>query len=182
MSLRDEVKRLCCVGSLVLAVAGGCSKEQPAQPPDMSPPISSTTPTTPYKASPMVSSTPFDTEGAGRGTIDPPGLARIYFDYDSSTLSADARATLQEDYQTLRSTPSLRVEIEGHTDERGTNEYNLALGQKRAGAVKNYLVQLGISASRIETISYGEELPAVVGHDEAAFSKNRRAQFRVLGQ
>ena len=181
MSVQDEVKRFCCIGSVLLAVAGGCSKEQPPQPPDMAPPIS-TTPSLPYKAPPMVSSTPFDTEGAGRGTMDPPGLARIYFDYDSSTLSADARATLQEDYQTLRSTPSLRVEIEGHTDERGTNEYNMALGQKRANAVKNYLVQLGITSSRIETISYGEELPAVVGHDESAFSKNRRAQFRVLGQ
>ena len=181
MSSLEKMMRLMCVGSLVLTVAGGCSKKTEEQPLDTAPPISSTPQTGTYGRAPSLSSTqPLDlTEN--RGPVDPPGLARVYFEYDSTTLSMEARTTLQEDYQTLKTSPSLRVEIEGHTDERGTNEYNMALGQKRANAVKSYLVQLGVSASRIETISYGEELPAETGHDEAAYSKNRRAQFRVLG-
>jgi peptidoglycan-associated lipoprotein len=178
----DKLLRVICVGSLVVAVSSGCSKKEPEQPVDTAPPISSTPNTGLYGRPPSLSSTqPLDL-GENRGPVDPPGLARVYFEYDSTTLSMDARTTLQADFQTLSASPSLRVEIEGHTDERGTNEYNMALGQKRANAVKSYLVQLGVSASRIETISYGEELPAETGHDEAAFAKNRRAQFRVLGQ
>lgn len=181
MSSLEKMVRLVCVGSLVLAAASGCSKKAEEQPIDTAPPISSTPQTGTYGRAPSLTSTqPLDLSET-RGQVDPPGLARVFFEYDSTTLSMEARTTLQEDYQTLKSTPSLRVEVEGHTDERGTNEYNMALGQKRADAVKNYLVQLGISSSRIETISYGEELPAETGHDEAAFSRNRRAQFRVLG-
>ena len=107
-------------------------------------------------------------------------LERIYFEYDSSELSSSARQALQNNYDILRRAPSVRVEIEGHCDERGTNEYNLALGWRRARAVRDYLISLGVDGARIDTISYGEELPVDAGHSEAAWSKNRRAQFRVI--
>jgi peptidoglycan-associated lipoprotein len=100
---------------------------------------------------------------------------RIYFDYDSSVLSPTATQTLDKQAAWLKRYPDIIVTIEGHTDERGTREYNLALGDRRANAVKNYLVALQINSDRLLTISYGEEKPVDPGHDEAAWSKNRRA-------
>ncbi len=169
--------RFMLAGVLAVMVAGGCSDKKPPEPTDTA--NLNPTPYTGLNTRSTPTPSPLD-NGGTVGPGDPAGLTRVYFDYDSSTLSSEARTTLQADYQTFRNSPSLRVEIEGHTDERGTNEYNQALGQKRANAVKAYLVQLGVTASRVETISYGEELPADMGHDEAAWAKNRRAQFRVL--
>jgi peptidoglycan-associated lipoprotein len=100
---------------------------------------------------------------------------RVFYAYDSSVVDSEGEATLQKQATYLRSKPNLNVTIEGHCDERGTREYNLALGERRASAAKNYLVSLGIDASRIQTISYGKERPAVVGDDESAWSQNRRA-------
>ncbi len=105
----------------------------------------------------------------------------IYFDFDSAQLLPKAQEILKRKAEWLRAHPGARVIIEGHTDERGTVEYNLALGDRRAEAAKAFLVELGISPDRITTISYGEERPADPGHDEAAWAKNRRAQF-VLEQ
>ncbi len=101
----------------------------------------------------------------------------IYFDFDSAQLLPKAQEVLKRKADWLRAHPGARVIIEGHTDERGTVEYNLALGDRRAEAAKSFLVELGISPDRITTISYGEERPADPGHDEAAWAKNRRAQF-----
>ncbi|GAB4249007.1 MAG: hypothetical protein Kow00109_25070 [Acidobacteriota bacterium] len=103
----------------------------------------------------------------------------VFFAYDSAELSAEAKAILEENSRWFRRYPDARIIIEGHCDERGTEEYNLALGDRRAQAAKNYLVQLGISADRIETISYGEERPFALGHDESAWRLNRRAHFVV---
>jgi peptidoglycan-associated lipoprotein len=103
----------------------------------------------------------------------------IYFDFDQSSLTADAQSILQQKAQWLKSRPDVAVTIEGHCDERGTTEYNLALGDRRAESAKAFLVNLGISASRMTTVSYGEERPADPGHNEAAWSKNRRAHFVV---
>jgi peptidoglycan-associated lipoprotein len=100
---------------------------------------------------------------------------RVYFDYDSSVLSPTATQTLDKQAAWLKRYPNVIVTIEGHADERGTREYNLALGDRRANAVKNYLVALQINADRILTISYGEERPVDPGHNEAAWAKNRRA-------
>jgi peptidoglycan-associated lipoprotein len=100
---------------------------------------------------------------------------RVFFAFDSSTLDSAARATLDRQAQWLAQHGSLTVTIEGHADERGTREYNLALGDRRAAAASGYLSSLGVSASRIRTISYGEERPADPGHDETAWAKNRRA-------
>lgn len=104
---------------------------------------------------------------------------RVFFDYDSSSLTAEGRATLEKQSAWLNKYPNVAVTVEGHCDERGTREYNLALGERRAQAVKNYLVSLGVPASRLNTISYGKERPAVVGADEEAYSKNRRGVTTV---
>ncbi len=99
---------------------------------------------------------------------------RVFFAYNENDLSSEARATLDRQAAFLKKFPKDNVTIEGHCDERGTREYNLALGERRATAVKNYLVADGISAARIKTISYGKERPAVVGSNEAAWAQNRR--------
>jgi peptidoglycan-associated lipoprotein len=100
---------------------------------------------------------------------------RVFFEFDHSDVSSDARATLDRQAAWLKKYSNVSVTIEGHCDERGTREYNLALGDRRATAVKNYLVAAGVHADRIKTISYGKERPAVVGSNEAAWAQNRRA-------
>jgi peptidoglycan-associated lipoprotein len=110
------------------------------------------------------------------GAVD---FRNVYFDYDAYALRADGRDALQHNATILRSDPSVRVQIEGNCDERGSDEYNLALGKKRAEAAKRYLVDLGIEASRISTLSYGEENPAVRGNNEMAWAQNRRDEFKL---
>jgi peptidoglycan-associated lipoprotein len=104
----------------------------------------------------------------------------VYFDFDKSTLKAQARDNLTKKAKWLRANPQFSLRIEGHCDEQGSNHYNLALGERRASATAKFLTGLGISEDRISTISYGEERPAVPGHDEAAWAKNRRAEFRLI--
>jgi peptidoglycan-associated lipoprotein len=99
---------------------------------------------------------------------------RVFFGTDRYDLSAEAQAELQKQATWLKTYPQYRFVIEGHCDERGTREYNLALGERRATSVKNYLVALGIDTNRMQTISYGKERPAVLGSDEAAWAQNRR--------
>ncbi len=104
----------------------------------------------------------------------------ILFDYDSAVLSSEARQLLKEKTQWLEENAGRNIVVQGHCDERGTTEYNLALGDQRAVAVKRFLMDLGISGARITTISYGEEKPLDLGHGEAAWAKNRRAHFVIL--
>ncbi len=99
---------------------------------------------------------------------------RVFFAFNQSDLSSEARATLDRQAAWLKKYGSIKVTVEGHCDERGTREYNLALGERRATAVKNYLVADGIPAARVKTISYGKERPAVLGSNEAAWAQNRR--------
>lgn len=106
---------------------------------------------------------------------------RVYFGYDQYALSAEARTTLEKQAALLRKYPATDIVIQGHCDERGTREYNLALGERRASSAKDYLVALGISPARIRTVSYGEERPAVVGSNQSAFAQNRRAVTVVAG-
>jgi peptidoglycan-associated lipoprotein len=103
----------------------------------------------------------------------------IYFAYDSSALTPQAQDILRKKAAFLKANPNAKVTIEGHTDERGTNEYNLALGEARARSAKAFLVDLGIPAARMATISYGEERPVAKGANEEAWSKNRRAHFVI---
>ena len=106
--------------------------------------------------------------------------APIYFEYDSDALSDQANAALDAKLGVLNANPDTRIRIAGNTDERGSDEYNLALGQRRAAQAKRYLTQRGVSDDRIEIISYGEERPAADGHDESAWSQNRRDGFQVI--
>jgi peptidoglycan-associated lipoprotein len=106
-------------------------------------------------------------------------LKDVNFDYDKSDIRPDARDTLKKNAEWMKTNPKSKVQIEGHCDERGSNEYNLALGERRANAVKKYISSLGVEADRLYTISYGEELPIDPGHSEDAWGKNRRAHFLV---
>jgi len=105
------------------------------------------------------------------------GLQTVYFDYNSNSLRPDAMATLRENAEKIKQVPGVVIQLAGHCDERGTQEYNLALGERRALAVRQYLIQMGVSGDRLITISYGKEFPAVVGSDESAWAKNRRVEF-----
>ena len=100
---------------------------------------------------------------------------RVFFDLDKSDLSSEAQATLDRQATWLKKYATAKITLEGHCDERGTREYNLALGERRATAAKNYLVAAGVEAGRLNTVSYGKERPAVVGSNEAAWAQNRRA-------
>lgn len=149
-------------------VVGGCGGKKPPEEPAQ-PPVAETT--TPPPPPPAETTTP--------APVEKPALrlAPVFFEFDRSDLRDDARATLGANGKSLQDNASVNIMIEGHADERGTTEYNLALGEKRAKAAYDYLVSYGIPASRLSTVSYGEERPADAGHDEMAWAKNRRAEF-----
>ena len=106
----------------------------------------------------------------------------IYFDYDKYNLKPDARETLLETVETLRANSNVKIMIEGHCDERGTIEYNLQLGKKRAESARVFIIASGIDANRLNTISYGEEKPRALGHNERAWAKNRRDEFKIISK
>ncbi len=106
-------------------------------------------------------------------------LKPVYFNFDDSGVSGEALQTIQENAEWLEQRPTVKVQVEGHTDERGTAEYNLALGERRAKAVRDALTRLGIAVDRISVISYGEEAPANLGTGEASWKENRRAEFVI---
>jgi peptidoglycan-associated lipoprotein len=106
----------------------------------------------------------------------------VYFDFDKYNLIDAAKQALDMNAQLLKDNPSVMVRIEGNCDERGTVEYNLSLGEKRAASAKKYLIDLGIDASRLQTISYGKERPIDMGHNEASWAKNRRDDFKIISQ
>jgi peptidoglycan-associated lipoprotein len=106
--------------------------------------------------------------------------AMIHFDYDKAALRSDDQSALDQKVSILNANSAVRIRISGHCDERGSDEYNLALGNRRATAAKQYLVSHGIAADRIETVSYGEERPIATGHDEDSWAQNRRDEFEIL--
>jgi peptidoglycan-associated lipoprotein len=109
-------------------------------------------------------------------------LGTIYFDYDKALVRDDAKPTLEKNASWLNKFRTIRILIEGHCDERGTEEYNLALGEKRAKSAQDYLLTMGIGSDRMQIISHGKSQPVNPGHDEAAWQMNRRAQFLVIGK
>ena len=117
----------------------------------------------------------FDPLGSDSGSIA--GLNTVQFDYDSTTLTSDAKAKLAQNAEWIKNNPGTMVQVEGHCDSRGSNEYNLTLGERRANAVKSYLQGIGVDASRLTVISYGEEKLISMGEGEADHAKNRRANF-----
>lgn len=118
----------------------------------------------------------------GKATKEIPELGRIYFEFDSAELLEPAKEQLRRNAEWLKSNPAVHVQIEGHCDERGTAEYNYALGQRRADAARMFLIQEGVAPGRLHTISYGAERPADPGHNEVAWAKNRRVQFLIYGE
>src|SRR6267378_1631408 len=160
----------------LIALAGCAHKAAPApQPPTSSNPTPVPTPTPPTTTTTAPAPTP-STETA---TLHSEDLQPVFFDFDSATLNDQARSTLDQDAKTLRDHSAPKLVIEGHCDERGTAEYNQALGERRAQAARDYLIAAGVAAGRIEVISYGKERPFDSGHDESAWAKNRRAHFTI---
>jgi peptidoglycan-associated lipoprotein len=157
------------------ALSVGCGSHKQVEEPTPQLEAPSSTPTIPY--------TPVSMEKIPDGLLDDAHRAvleqRIYFGFDQSDLSAAARQALEEKAEVLRATPSLSLRIEGHADERGSDEYNLALSQRRSAAAKRFLAGLGISSDRVETVGYGEEQPLDQEESEAAWARNRRDEFRV---
>jgi peptidoglycan-associated lipoprotein len=131
-------------------------------------------------AAPQAESTiaPVITSKAGTMGVAPAGLNVVFFDYDSFTLKPEASAVLERNAAHLQANKQFKVQLEGHTDERGGREYNIALGQKRAETVRRALTLLGVSDAQLEAVSFGEEKPAVNGADEAAYAKNRRVEIK----
>ena len=119
-----------------------------------------------------------DPAGSDSGRIN--GLSTVFFEYDQARLTSDARQKLAANAEWIKNNPNFTVQIEGHTDERGSVEYNLSLGERRAKSVKSYLEGLGVDGKRMTIISYGEEKPLEAGDSESAWSKNRRANFVPL--
>ena len=192
-AMRGQAVRTVAFFFMVALGLAGCAKQAPA--PQSAPPEPAAATNQPAQAETSAPSSLPAVGGSarlGREALEyrygPPTEAaltafagdRVYFAFDSAELSPEARATLDKQAEWLKHHPSVRVIIEGHTDERGTREYNLALGERRANAVKNYLVALGIAPERIETISYGKERPAVLGTGEAVWRLNRRAVTKVI--
>lgn len=121
-----------------------------------------------------------DALGNAKVTFETAGIGdTVYFDYDKTTLRPDALPALQRIAEWMKQHPTVQIRIAGHADERGTREYNLALGDRRATTVRSYLVSLGIPAERLETMSYGKERPVAVGSDETSWAKNRRAVAEI---
>jgi len=178
MAMRPVLSNVTLVALILTFLFVGCAKEEPppptaeAQPPRVAPPPPPPAPVPTPPPGPSISQQAFQ-EFQNQD---------IYFDFDKYDLRTDARTTLDRKASFLNQNSSIRVQVEGHCDERGTNEYNMALGERRANAAKQYLTTAGISAGRLSTISYGEERPLDPGHTEAAWARNRRAHFVVTGQ
>ena len=196
MIMRNRFPALLMVAAL--SMAGACHKSPPVARPTPPPPAPfpnapSSTPAPPPPAAvpepppvpieppAAVSADPLNTRDIDQINKNSP-LKPVFFALDSEELDDTARATLNEDAQILKKYPQWVVTVEGHTDERGSAEYNLALGERRAIASKNYLVSLGIGADRLRTVSYGKEFPFDPGKDESAYSKNRRAHFMLTAK
>lgn len=172
-----------CVVVLMLLFCLACAKRQVVLPPSLQPPQE-----TPKTERPLVPSgkeaeetlKPVKYPGIEGEVWRTPLLKTIYFDFDRYDLRPDARKTLEENAEVLKANPTWKILIEGHCDERGSNEYNLVLGEKRARAAMEYLIRLGIDPNRLSIVSYGEERPADPGHNEEAWAKNRRCEFVVV--
>jgi peptidoglycan-associated lipoprotein len=177
MAMRPVLSSVTLVALILTFLFVGCAKEEPP-PPIVEPPPRPAAPPPPPPSPPPPPPGPSISQQAFQEFQN----QDIYFDFDKYDLRTDARATLDRKASFLNQNSSVRVQIEGHCDERGTEEYNLALGERRANAAKQYLTTAGISAGRLSTISYGKERPLDPGHNEAAWAKNRRDHFVITGQ
>ena len=184
---------------LAAVVSGGCAKKEMVKAEEQVPAVQTPAAAVPEAARPMqqppeaqqplaetptkeaaVQQEPAKEMVTGQAPALESELQKIYFNFDSSDLSEAARAALSKDADLLAKQPSVKLRIEGNCDERGSDEYNLALGERRAKAARDYLVNLGVQPERLSIISYGVEKPADPGHDEAAWAKNRRDEFVIV--
>jgi peptidoglycan-associated lipoprotein len=164
------------------ALFAGCAKRPPPPPPsEPAPPAVEAPKAEPTPEPVVVAETPKVDEAAERRARIQARIAEvfktIYFAYDQSSLTDGGKATAEAIAKLMQDAPEMTLRIEGHADERGTNEYNLALGERRAQAVQQYLVSYGVDVSRVTVLSYGEEKPATDGKEESAWAMNRRAEF-----
>ena len=176
--------RILSLSALAIATfaAAACASNPPPEPaptptetavvtPPVTPPVAPTRPTTP---------TPVGPSAGSKADFAVKATDRVYFDYDKYNLDADDQRALASQVAWLKQFPSTRVEVQGHADERGTRDYNIALGERRAQSVKSYLIAQGIADSRIQTISFGKDKPLDMGHDESAWSRNRNSYTNVI--
>jgi peptidoglycan-associated lipoprotein len=202
MGYPSGIRGLLAIGLLVGSVAlAGCPKRPEviqAAPAPVGPAAAvAPTPAPPPPAPPPAAETPVVRQPAPAETPAPPPppapapaapapaaapLKDVFFDFDKFAVKDDQKAALSDDIGWLKGNTSVKVVVEGHCDERGTAEYNLSLGERRAKAVKDYLIAAGVAADRISTISYGKERPFVLGHDESAWKWNRRGHFTIQGK
>jgi peptidoglycan-associated lipoprotein len=181
-------RSLFCVAVMVLVLVSACGKKPAAvprvSPPPPPPPADATKP--PAPPTPVAEPRPVPPEPVAEDPIASRDIGDInknspfqpvFFALDSSDVDGPAQQALNANAEIMKKYPSWVVTVEGHADERGTAEYNLALGERRALSARTYLVSLGIAGDRLRTVSYGKEFPFDPGHDEAAWAKNRRAQF-----
>jgi peptidoglycan-associated lipoprotein len=195
-SMRANARRTLAVVTVAIAFAAGCSKNPPPvakvkPPPEPAPSASGTTAPAPRPPAPpepvrepvVVPPEPAVVSSASLDDLNKASpLKPVFFAYDSVEITPEAQSVLQENVATMKKNGTWTVTIEGHCDERGSAEYNLALGERRAVTVRAYLVSLGIPADRLRTVSYGKEFPFDPGHDEAAMAKNRRAHFVITSK
>jgi peptidoglycan-associated lipoprotein len=192
--MRRQTNRFMVLAVFMTVVVGACAKKQPPLARPMPPPGNTSTPTAdvmppppptpvaePTITVPSMPEDSIDSRSLDDLNRDSP-LRPLFFELDSSEVSADGQKLLQENAAIMKKYPTWQITIEGHCDERGTAEYNLALGERRALAAKNYLVSLGIPADKVKTVSYGKEFPFEPGHDDGAWSKNRRAHFVITAK
>ena len=192
MTLKTAMTVRGSLGAILLVGMAACHHAQPpvarptpsapppptalARPPEPPPPV----------REPLMPAEPLLSDSVASRSLDDLNrnspLQPVYFEYDSSDLDDAGRATLQADAAVLKRYPTWGVTIEGHCDERGTKEYNLALGERRAVAARTYLMSLGLDPNRLRTVSYGSEFPFDPGHDDAAWRKNRRAHFVITAK
>jgi len=182
--MKQQLRRIAAttlILSVVLTTATGCSLFRKKS--DTAPEASGTqdssikTETTADGGSEQIDASPmnFSAQGSDSGTID--GLKTVFFPYDKATLSASEKAKLDGNVSWMKKNSSVKLTIEGNCDQRGSNEYNLSLGERRANAVKQMMINEGVAANRLSTVSFGEEKPLVQGDSESAMEKNRRANF-----
>ncbi|HYS53513.1 MAG TPA: peptidoglycan-associated lipoprotein Pal [Thermoanaerobaculia bacterium] len=183
---------------IALAIAPACRSKKAPPPPKVGPTDTASAPPVPVtttetkvtnppdfvqpQPSVTVENLPSDIQELNRVAEQRGYLQDAFFGFDESTLSADAQTALTTSANWLRRNSQYSLLVEGHCDERGTEQYNLALGDRRANAAKEYMVALGVDAGRIRTVSYGEERPFDPGHDDAAWAKNRRAHLVIVGK
>jgi peptidoglycan-associated lipoprotein len=194
MNVTNKIHNAACVtlvATMVAAAACGGKKPRVAEP--VQPPPADTAAAAPAPAPPtpvveprVATPAPVREESVASASLDDLNrntpLRPVFFDLDSAELNAQSQAILNQDAAVMKQNPTWSVTVEGHCDERGSAEYNLALGERRAVAARTYLVSLGIPAERLRTVSYGKEFPFEPGHDESAWSKNRRAHFVITSK